>query len=522
MFKIVLLNRFHDWPDGVERTYPCLTLRRNTWNDYGYETLFNTATIRLSDDERFELGSVKIGRFGYTTDDPSMRSALPVELPGLGAEYFSLGQDVDYYERLGKLDPELRTQYAFAMRDIPILGLPITALEKEEVFRVSLLRDSSARQALDELYTRFGHVKEQVEAFTFSTQLDGAAGPHEIPFDFNEQDGLPHRINVLVGVNGVGKTQVMARLALLMSGFQEEAKAEALRIEGKTSEALGSLSPQPSLYGVIAVSFSAFDDFELPATPASGPADGERAAGDRRGQDADNPDPQDDPVPEFQYVYCGLREAGGTISQEAGLATRIPDAVRKMSAAQLRLLKHAIGEVMPTRNISADAIDSAEFYRTLSAGQRIVLNIICDLILHIRKRSLILLDEPETHLHPQLLTTLLSLVNDLLVANDSFAVIATHSPIVVQQVLAKRVHKIRRVDGDIPQVSSPEIETFGENLTEIVRSVFDALESDRDYEEVIDRLLERHGRNADRVLALFEGRLGLNAQIYLRSRGAEA
>jgi hypothetical protein len=521
LFKIVLLNRFHDWPDGVERTYPCLTLRRNTWNDYGYETLFNTATIRLSDDERFELGSVKIGRFGYTTDDPSMRSALPVELPALGGEYFSLGQDVDYYERLGKLDPELRKQYAVAMRDIPILGLPIAELEKEEVFRVSLLRDSSARQALDEIYTLFGHVKEPVEAFTFRTQLDGAAGPHEIPFDFKEQGGLPHRINILVGVNGVGKTQVMARLALLMSGFQEEAKAEALRVEGKTSEALGSLSPQPSLYGVIAVSFSAFDDFELPGKPASEPAAGEQLPAEPAAN-ADGPDPQDDPAPKFHYVYCGLREAGGTISQEAGLATRIPDVVQKMSAAQRLLLQQAIAEVLPAQNTPDGAIDSIAFYRRLSAGQRIVLNIICDLILHIRKRSLILLDEPETHLHPQLLTTLLSLVNDLLVANDSFAVIATHSPIVVQQVLAKRVHKIRRVDGDIPQVASPEIETFGENLTEIVRSVFDALESDRDYEEVIDRLLERHGRNADQVLALFEGRLGLNAQIYLRSRGVEA
>jgi len=522
LFKIVLLNRFHDWPDGVQRTYPCLTLRRNTWNDYGYETLFNAATIRLSEGESIELGSVKIGRSGYTTDDPSMRLELPDELPGLGPAYFSLGQDVDFYERLAKLDPTVQTQYAGAMRDIPMLELPVEQLEKEEVFRVSFLRDSSARQALDAAPKLFGRVERRVEAFTFRTQLKGAAGLHKIPFDFEEKDELPHRINVLVGVNGVGKTQVMARLALLMSGFQEEAKAKALTDKGETSEVLGSLSPTPSLYGVIAVSFSAFDDFELPEEPTSEQDEAQQQQPAEPAATADGDDPDDDPKPEFHYAYCGLRAANGIISQEAGLAARIPGVVQQMSKPQRQLLQAAIAMVLPAGNTPDDAIDNAGFYRGLSAGQRIVLNIISDLILNIRQRSLILLDEPETHLHPQLLTTLLSLVNDLLVANDSFAVIATHSPIVVQQVLAKRVHKIRRVDGNIPQVASPEIETFGENLTEIVRSVFDALESDRDYEEVIDRLLAQHDRDADRVLALFGGRLGLNAQIYLRSRGVEA
>ena len=521
MFKIVLLNRFHEWPDGVAREYPCLTLRRNTWNDYGYETLFTHATIRLSAEERLELGSVKIGRFGYTTDDPSMRMALPSELRQLDAQYFSLGQDTDYYDRLAGLDPELVRQYAEAMRDIPILGLPIADLEQEEVFRVSLLRDAYARQALDKMLELFTRMVRPVEAFTFRTQLDGAPGPHEIPLDFVAQDGLPYRINVLVGVNGVGKTQVMARLALLMSGFQEDAKAEALRVEGKTSEALGSLTPPPSLYGVIAISFSAFDDFELPVArwgerageepPVAGPA-----------ANVDDPDPGDDPAPKFQYVYCGLRNADGTISQEAGLAARILGVVERMTDAQRDALHAAIAEVLPLRDTARDAIHRAEFYAGLSAGQRIVLNIICDLILHIRPRTLVLLDEPETHLHPQLLTTLLSLVNDLLEENDSFAVIATHSPIVVQQVLARRVHKIKRTEGDFPHVLSPEIETFGENLTEIVRSVFDALESDRDYEEVIDRLLESHAGNVDQVLELFGGRLGLNAQIYLSSRGGAA
>ncbi len=506
--KIVLLNRFHSWPDGVERSYPCITLRPNTWNDYGFETYFTNATIWLAEEEPIVLGAVKIGRYGYTSEEPSMRVELPRESPSLVENYFSLGQTAQYYRVLASLTAAIRAQYAEAMRDVPILALPIDRLEEEEVFRVSLLRDSSAREALDMAPGLFGRVARQVDAFTFESRLEGASGVHRIPFDFAPKDDLPYRINVLVGVNGVGKTQLMARLAVLLSRFQEEAKVKSLQDAGETFETLGSLTPVPSLYGVIAISFSAFDDFELPE-------------GHKGREPADAPEDDGEPKPDFKYAYCGLRESDGSIFRQAGLAVRIPAIVERMSDTQRELLTLALNTVLPGHPTAANDIREEEFYSRLSAGQRIVLNMVADLILHIRPRSLVLLDEPETHLHPQLLTTLLSVVNDLLEANDSFAVIATHSPIVVQQVLARRVHKIRRVDGDIPLVDPPGTETFGENLSEIVRTVFDALESDRDYEEVIDRLLDQNGGDPEGVMALFNGSLGLNAQIYLRSRGAK-
>lgn len=162
------------------------------------------------------------------------------------------------------------------------------------------------------------------------------------------------------------------------------------------------------------------------------------------------------------------------------------------------------------------------FYKSLSAGQRIVLNIVSDLVLNLRKRSLVLLDEPETHLHPQLITTLISALSEILNEMDAFAVVATHSPIVVQQVLANRVHVVHRIEGEAPLITPPPAETFGENLSEIVRLVFDANESDRDYQEIIDRLFQEHGRDAAAVRKIFGGPLGFNAELYLNSLQADA
>ena len=70
-------------------------------------------------------------------------------------------------------------------------------------------------------------------------------------------------------------------------------------------------------------------------------------------------------------------------------------------------------------------------YERLSAGQRLALNCIFHILSKIEPRTLILFDEPELHLHPQLLTGLLHALGEILDSQDSFAIIATHSPIVM-------------------------------------------------------------------------------------------
>ena len=475
-------------PADFDGHYPCVRLKKNDWNDYGFETTFQ-ATLCPSDDTDswIDLGGVKIGRYGYTTDDPPMRSILNGTMEALPDDYFSLGQVPSYYDDLEDTPPAIRNAYATAMRDIPITVIDPEGLEKEEVYRISLLRTSRALQALDHSRALFGAQAAPVEQFDFRAKI-GRNGDHVVSFDFRPVEGLPYRVNVLVGVNGVGKTQLMARLAVALSSFEEEDVAEARTAAGETFEDAGILTPRPSFYGVVAVSFSAFDDFELPKR-----ADSVR----------------------YQYTYCGIRKPEGGLLDEKSLAARIPAAIRKMNDAQQALLLQAMAVAMP-QLAWATLPKGQAFYGRLSAGQRIVLNIISDLVLHLGKRTLVLIDEPETHLHPQLTSTLMSLLAVILEELDCFAIVATHSPIVVQQVLARHVQVLQRMDPAPPIVSNPLSETFGENLSEIVRLVFDSIESDRGYQDVIDRLLEVE--DADAVAARFDGRLGLNARLYLESR----
>ncbi len=485
---VTFLNRFHAWPEGVEEQYPCVTLQPDTWNDYGFETLYKATLRRTPIQESWvALGGVKLGRYGYSTSEPSLRKSLSGAVEGLGDDWFSLGQGRSYYTDLKELEPALRRAYAEAMRDIPLLQLSVEVLQDEDVYRVSLLRSSLALEALDHAREIFGAPIALEQDFEFRTRI-GSAGDHIVRFKFTPHNGLPHRVNVLVGANGVGKTQLMARLAVALGRFEEKKVADRREQKGESFEAAGTLTPRPSFYGVVAVSFSAFDNFAIPRI-------GDTAA--------------------LRYSYCGIRRVNGGFFTEKQLADRIPKLLKAMPIERLALFQEALKLLVPA--LEGELPSGRAFYDRLSAGQRIALNIVAELVLHLEPRSLVLLDEPETHLHPQLVATLLSVINIILDGLDCFAIIATHSPIVVQQVLASRVHVVQRIDPAPPIIRNPPSETFGENLSEIVRLVFDSVESDRDYHAVLDTLLIDHNGNADEVRALFDQGLGLNASIYLDS-----
>ncbi|MDH7971277.1 AAA family ATPase [Sphingomonas sp. AR_OL41] len=479
-------------PDDFEGHYPAVRLKINNWNDYGFETTFQATLCPTVDEQTWiNLGGVKIGRFGYTDVDPPMRSILTGTMAALPEGYFSLGQEVSYYEDLNETTAAVREAYAMAMRDIPMGPVDAEALEKEDVYRVSLLRSSRALEALDRGRALFGAAAAPVEMFEFRAAI-GRNGDHVVPFDFRPVAGLPHRINLLVGVNGVGKTQLMARMAVALSSFEETETVAARTAAGETFENAGLFTPRPSFYGVVAISFSAFDDFELPK-----PSDTKR----------------------YQYTYCGIRKPDSGLLDEKAIASRIPATIRKMDETQQSLLLQAMALAIP--QLEWETLPKSQaFYGRLSAGQRIVLNIICDLVFNLRKRTLVLLDEPETHLHPQLTSTLMSVLTVILDELECFAIVATHSPIVVQQVLARHVHVLQRIDPAPPMVSNPPTETFGENLSEIVRLVFDAVEGERGYQDVVDRLLDDEDGDVDAVAARFDGHLGLNARLYLESRRA--
>lgn len=492
--KVYIRNRSSSHPTNIDM-YPCLVLTRDTWNDYSYYTFF-LVQLRLgpnSSSDRISLYSTRIMKRGQQEgkehrpfEDLVDGDEIPVSDL---ANICSLSSDERYYKELESIGADLAQTILFTLRDVAVSKEIREQFQSEPCFKISLLRESGARELLDTAGSQFGSTGHLVSRFEAEIPLPGASAPHRFHFNFEKQNDVPHRINSIVGLNGVGKTQVMARLAMLLSGFSKAATKEKRATLGTE----GMLEPVPSIYTVVAVSFSAFDEFDKPT----------KTQGEN-----------------FQYSYCGLQGSRGKLKNKESLLGDIRTMLSNdMPDDKRNLLKSVLKNLVRVDDIDT-FVDQPEkhevMYERLSAGQRLALNCVLHIISNIGPRTLILFDEPELHLHPQLLTGLLSSLMEILEKQDSFAIIATHSPLVIQQLPKECVHVIRR-DRSTPMVLKPTFQTFGESLSDITRFVFSATDSERDYRSVLDNMFHKTKGDIDAIREQFGGQLSLNSTIYLES-----
>ncbi|MFE0908059.1 AAA family ATPase [Streptomyces rochei] len=137
------------------------------------------------------------------------------------------------------------------------------------------------------------------------------------------------------------------------------------------------------------------------------------------------------------------------------------------------------------------------------------------LVEHVGERTLVLIDEPETHLHPPLLSAFIRVLSDLLTERNGLAIVATHSPVVLQEVPAHCVWKLRRY-GDHLAADRPSIETFGENVGILTHEVFGLEVTDTGFHRDLSVLVDE-GLSYEGILDRFQGRLGGEARIIARS-----
>jgi hypothetical protein len=450
---------------------PSVVLFQDNWNDYGYVTTFYVYYFS-GDGEQHHIGETKILQRGTTS------TTVPPQFDDLSDQYCSLGQDFDYYKRLKELGDSIASDVLRSLKDVvfePHFG---DSFHNTQGFSNSLLRFSEAEKVYKEGGELFGRVRvtHQGMSFIFSCKLEGFSERHVVQLDFTAPDSRPHRLLCFIGKNGTGKSGTLAKLATSLSGWELHA---------------GTFEPgRPAFSRVVCVSYTVFQPFEVPFSSST------------------------------SYRYCGLRNESGSIDID-GIATRASLAIESIFSQQrtaiwLELLKISdlFGGNLPHAFGDADPAAISRELTKLSSGQRMVVSIFTELVGNIDNQSLVLLDEPETYLHPTLLSTFLRLLHSLLKTFDSYAIAATHSPIVVQEIPARSVRIFER-QGTIPMQASLPIESLGANLTELSDTVFVMNDDDKNYKAVLRELAD--GRTLEELDQLFDGRLSLNAKAFLLS-----
>jgi energy-coupling factor transporter ATP-binding protein EcfA2 len=482
-------------PKPTKVQYPAVFLFDDNWDDYSYKTLFRASIVLEKDVEEIELGDVKI--LEVAGGERIYAPRIDDRFTSLSTDFCSLGQSVRYYRHLrDDLPVKVRREYLRALRDIVSRPKQRARFEKTQGFDTSLLRNGSARDALRRGGFYIGYPTDEAPPpkFQFVMSLPDAAAPHELDVDFTPYGGLPHRMNLLIGRNGTGKTQLLAHLAQTLYGAGEIDK-ETTQLHG-TSEIVGE---PPDFSKVIGISYSAFDQFPIPTKL-----------------------PRQRRKSLFDYKYCGLRNATGAIDVNE-LKTMLDNAMEAVEAEdRTDILRTLVNRLLGEETAGDFVTDSdyrTQLFQRLSAGQRFIIAVAADVVGFIEDRSIILFDEPETHLHPGLLSTMIAILHEILREFQSFAVVATHSPILLQQVPRRYVRLMRR-RGAKTTIGLPPLETFGEDLGELTRRVLDLTEPEIDFHALIEKLVI-DGNSATEIRAMFERGLPLPVEIYLDSLTSE-
>ena len=158
-------------------------------------------------------------------------------------------------------------------------------------------------------------------------------------------------------------------------------------------------------------------------------------------------------------------------------------------------------------------------FRKLSSGHKVVLLTITKLVERVEERTLVLMDEPEAHLHPPLLAALIRAVSDLLINRNGVAIIATHSPVVLQEVPRSCVWKLRRHGGGAV-AERPDIETFAENVGHLTHEVFGLEVTRSGFYKTIEEAIGA-GDGFDNVVDKFDDKIGLEGRALISVRIAE-
>ncbi|MGV0982278.1 MAG: AAA family ATPase [Polynucleobacter sp.] len=457
------------------------------------------------------IGSVKIGQSGLRpaqTTDIGQRSPNILEnFSGLNEDYFSLGQDEDYYASLNKLPQPLKDKILLGLRDCAFNLDIFEQYLNEEVMSESLLRSINP-QTVRSKFHRLTKGDARLTKFKFNYTLPSSElqPGTTMTFKVRPESTPPTNVHVLIGRNGVGKSRCMQQLIQCLLGRSQ--------IDGSSPGNISLIQQDQIKWefsGVLLISFSAFDDFELSPSPK-------------------------DLLNSNQIglkIYDGLNQKV-TVKSPTELAADFSNSLMKCRQELKAERWKAAIQTLESDDLFAEAnipslleippgddwkIYCEDLFKRLSSGHAIVLLTITRLVELVDENTLVLLDEPEGHLHPPLLSAFIRCLSDLLIKRNGVAIIATHSPVVLQEVPSSCVWKIKR-SGKLSIAERPSIETFGENIGTITREIFGLEVTRSGFHELLSEAVEME-TTFDEVCDSFGGQLGGEAKSIIRAMIAE-
>lgn len=464
----------------------CYIIRDN-WDDFSFKT---TCHLYYTDNniQVKSLGIVKIMQAGITSGYTTLDDSF-TQLP---STHCSLGNQ-GYYEEIVDLPEEIRLDILRSLRDCVYHPEIFSKNLSESAMKNSLLRDISLSN-VNRLYPSILAGNAFLTPFQFKFLINGdedssievSVSPHSLP---------PTNIHVLIGRNGVGKTRILSGL---MDEITKNKSPNNISQKGTlqfpSEDMVTEAFKTEKFTNLIVVVFSAFDNFK-PVRNLT-----------EKGS--------------IPCQYIGLKNEDGnafktptelkqdfTLSIDACLGTirkkRWIDAIKILNSDPI--FKEYNMDILAEKG--AEMQEFYDIFDDLSSGHKIILLTLTRLVELVDEKTLILIDEPENHLHPPLLSSFIRAISNLSIQRNAVALVATHSPVVLQEVPRSCVTKIYRV-GNSYNLHRPEFETYAENIDTLTRDVFMLELEDSGFYKSIKKHLEAIQFDYDSLMNDFQDSIG--------------
>lgn len=425
-------------PAAMDRLKGSFFLRNSAWDDYSYRTSYTLFYIDKKK-ELLEIGSVKIAKSDLKHHERPLANGY---IKDLSDNYFSLGQDKSYYSSLRELPNNAGESLLTTLKDIAFDRDVWIKNKTSEALSDSLQRTLTNLDVISYQMAFKGKKGKLDYSITINNKKPVRfLINHELPFKNSN-------IHAIIGNNGVGKTTYLKEIAKKVVAGEFDCKILSQTNIDDVDDGIDI----DYIEKVLFVSFSAFDN-NIP--------------------DIKN---------RYKFDYLGLHDGAGGFKNPDVLSEEFSKSLDNLiSGKKLKYIKDVLA---PLKNVDylGEHIDYffenieelpkiVKMYTELSSGHRIVLHTLVLLMDTLHQGVVTLFDEPETHLHPPLLGAFLQSLQIICDTYNGLLIFATHSPIILQEVLTENVLVLRRLDNDVTYTRT-DVVTYGQNVSKLTRTAF--------------------------------------------------
>jgi energy-coupling factor transporter ATP-binding protein EcfA2 len=506
------------------------------WNDFTHKTNFKCKLLNAPSAPRF---STDVYLAFLSTKDTSvdhvrnlLRKSSKMESSALPA-FYTMQLNLEAYRQVvTKLGSKEALEFLVAINDLVALKMKkppkwFETAVTSKPFTLSFMRSSQTFFAFHNAAYILRGKEQKVESgvsrrLKLRFKLPSFENAHELDLCFEHESKASKRIVIIIGKNGVGKSQALSNLAGSLIRDDERLRTDnekrpsinrliAISSPGETRATF----PTPRTTNRIPYRRIILGNIQSPRTQAGlGDVLVQLARSGERVRQQERWDLFCDTVSsviKLDQVFVQVRQPPHDVpSTDLLELSPIPLASFRPHSEQRRL--ELWGSVDPRADLCR-FIDGKEF--PLSSGESTFIRFAAQACLYIENGTLLLFDEPETHLHPNLLTQFVGLLDALLKTTSSFAVLATHSAYFVREVPRSQVLILKEPVQRRIEVVTPRLKTLGADIGAISFFVF----GDELYGRLLRELgkrLSRSSKEPDVLLEPLEDELSDEAIMFLR------